>query len=87
MLIEEKRGKRIASFLEKAMEDAKMEIPLLSYSFRYARFINLRLTQDGEKSVIWEVDVNEAFASLTIGMIRAKELEVRNMGLPQFPRR
>ena len=63
-----------------------MEIPPLSYSFRFVGFINSGLDQDGEKSMIREMDVNKAFGSLTIGMIGA-ESEASNTGLPPFPRR
>ena len=48
-LIKEKRGKRITNFLEKAVEDFKMEIPPLSHSFLFAGFINFGSYQDGEK--------------------------------------
>ena len=82
--IEEKRGKRIASFLGKAMEDFKMEIPPLSYSFFFAGFINFGSDQDGEKQAT-QLDVNKAFRNLTIGMIGA-ELESSNIGLSPFPR-
>ena len=67
-LMEEKRGKRIAS-----------------YSFHSAGFINFGSNQDGEKSMIQELDVNEAFESLTIDMIGA-ESETSNTRLPPFPR-
>ena len=82
--MEEKRGKRIASFLEKTMEDFKMEIPPLSYSFHFAGFINFGSEQGEKKSMIQELDVNGAFRSLTIGMIGA-EPEASNTGLPPFP--
>ena len=83
--IDEKREKRIASFLEKESENAKIEIPLLSCSFCLADFINLRVIQSKEKEMM--VNVDEAFRSLTIGMIRAEELRARNTRLPLFPRR
>ena len=82
--MEEKKGKRITNFLEKAVEDFKMEIPSLSYSFRSMSFINFGSDQDGKKSMIQELDVNRAFGSLTIGMIGV-ELEASNTGLPPFP--
>ena len=82
-LIEEKRGKRIVSFLEKAVEDFKMEIPPLSYSFRSMGFINFGSDQDGGKSMAQELDVNKAFGSLTISMIGA-EPKASNIGLPPF---
>ena len=71
--MEEKREERIASFLEKVVEDGKMEIPLLSYSFRSVGFINPELTQKGEKKMTMDVDmdVNEAFESLTIDIVDA----------------
>ena len=49
-------------------------------------FINLGSAQDGEKSMIREVDMNEAFGSLTISMIEAEDSEVKNVELPLFPR-
>ena len=85
-LIEEKRGKRIANFLEKVVKDAKMEILPLSYSFCSVGFMNLASAQDGEKSMIQEVDENEAFGSLTIDMIGAEKPETRNTRLLPFPR-
>ena len=67
------------------MKDFKMEIPLLSYLFPFAGFINFGSDQDGEKSMIQELDVNKAFGNLTIGMIGAKS-EVSNIRLPLFLR-
>ena len=63
-----------------------MEIPLLSYSFGSLGFINLKLTQNGENDMMMDadMDVNEAFESLTIGMIGADEPKARNIGLPPF---
>ena len=84
--MEEKKKKRIASFFGKVVEDGKMEIPSLSYSFHSAGFINLGLTQKGEKNMTMDVDVNEAFGSLTIDMIEVDEPETRNIGLPPFSR-
>ena len=84
-LIKEKRGKRIASFIRKAMEDFKMEIPPLSYSFLSAGFINIGSDQDTKKSMTQKLDMNGTFESLTISMIRA-EPEASNTRLPPFPR-
>ena len=38
--VEEKREKRITSFLEKEKESTKLKIPPLSHTFRSAGFIN-----------------------------------------------
>ena len=83
--MDEKREKRIASFLEKESENAKIEIPLLSCAFCLADFIILGVIQSKEKEMM--VNVDEAVRSLTIGMIRAEELRARNTRLPLFPRR
>ena len=84
--MEEKRGKRIVDFLRKVVEYFKMEIPPLSYLFLSPGFINFGSDQDRKKSMIQELDVNEAFGKLTISMIRA-ESEASNTCLPPFPRR
>ena len=58
----------------------------MSYSFRSAGFINPELNQKREKNMAMDmdVDVNEAFGSLTIDMIEVDEPETRNIGLPPF---
>ena len=38
--VEEKKEKRITSFLEKEKKSTKLEIPPLSHTFRLASFIN-----------------------------------------------
>ena len=66
-LIEEKRQKRIVSFLEKERENAKMDIPPLNYLFRSTGFIYPELIQGNGEKVM--VDVAETFASLSINMV------------------
>ena len=49
-LVEEKKEKRIASFLGKERESVKMDIPPLSCSFRSTSFVNPEVIQgNGEK--------------------------------------
>ena len=61
-----------------------MEIPPLSCLFRSAGFINPEEIQgNGEKLM---VDVVEIFGSLSIDMVEVEDQEVRDVGLPQFPR-
>ena len=65
--LEEKRQKRIASFLGKEEENAKMDIPPLSSSFLSTSFINSETIQDNEKEVM--VDIAETFGSPSIDMV------------------
>ena len=62
--IEEKRQKRIASFLENEREKTKMNIPPLSSLFISTGFINLEMIQGNEEEVM--VDVANTFRSLSI---------------------
>ena len=66
--LEEKRQKRVASFLEKEAENMKMDIPPLSSSFLSAGFINLEMIQDNEEEVM-----AETFGSLSIDMIEVED--------------
>ena len=81
--LEEKRQKRIASFLGKEGENAKMIIPSLSSSFLYAGFNNLEIIQGNEEKVM--VDIVETFGSLSIDMVEVEDQEAKDAGLPPFP--
>ena len=81
--MEEKKEKRIASFLEKEKESARMEIPLLSYTFRSAGFINFEAIQGKDKGV--STDIDKAFGSLSIDMVEVEGEEAKNTRLPSFP--
>ena len=70
-LIEEKRQKRISSFLGKERESTKMDIPPLSSSFLSAGFINPKIIQGNEEEVM--VDVAETFGSLSIDMVEVED--------------
>ena len=69
--MEEKKEKRIVSFLGKEKESTKMEIPPLSHTFRLVDFIN--------PGVIWSkvekmsTKVDEAFESLFIDMVEVED--------------
>ena len=80
--VEEKREKRITNFLEKEKENAKMEIPSLSHTFRSAGFINPGAIWSKAKEMSTEVD--EAFGSLSIDMVEVESQEASNTGLPLF---
>ena len=80
--MEEKREKRIASFLEKEKKSAIMEIPPLSYTFRSACFINPEVIQGKNKEIL----VDKAFGSLSIDMVEVIDLEAMSTRLPLFPR-
>ena len=76
--MEEKREKRIVSFLEKEKESVRMEIPLLSYTFRSAGFINLEAIQGKDK----EKSVDKAFWSLSITWLKSR---VKKQGIHDCP--
>ena len=82
--MEEKRVKRIASFLGKQKESTEMKIPPLSHTFRSTGFIN--------PGAIWSkaekmsIEMDEAFESLSIDMVEVGDREASNTGLPPFPR-
>ena len=79
--LEEKRHKRVASFLGNEAESMKMDIPPLSSSFLSARFINPEMIQgDDEEMMV------ETFGSLSIDMVEVEDQEAKNTGLPPFPR-
>ena len=82
--IEEKRQKRIASFLEKEGDSTKLDIPPLSSSFLSAGFINPDTMQGDEEDVM--VDIAETFGSLSIDMVEVEDQEVEDTRLPPFPR-
>ena len=82
--LEEKRQKRIASFLGKEGESVKMDIPPLNSSFLSASFINVEMIQGNEKEVM--VEVAETFGSLSIDMVEVEDQEAKDARLPPFPR-
>ena len=82
--IEEKRHNRIANFLEKKKESAKMDIPPLSSSFLSTGFINLEMIQGNKEEVM--VDVAETFGSLSIDMVEVEDQGAKGTGLPPLPR-
>ena len=63
--VEEKREKRIASFLGKEEENARMEIPPLSHTFHSTSFIIPKAIQGKDR----EISMDEAFESLSIDMV------------------
>ena len=81
--MEEKRERRIASFLEKEKESAKMEIPLLSHTFRSIGFINPEAVWSKDKEM--STDVDKTFGSLSIDMVEVEDLEVMSIGILPFP--
>ena len=81
---EKKKEKRIASFLKKEKESAKMEIPPLSHTFRSASFINPRAIWSREKEM--STDIDKAFGSLSIDIVEVEDLEEMSTRLPLFPR-
>ena len=81
--IEEKRQNRIASFLKKEKESAKMNIPPLSSSFLSTGFINPDMTQGNEEEVM--VNVARTFGSMSINMVEFEDQKVRSTRLPLFP--
>ena len=80
--MEEKREKRIASFLGKKEENAGMEIPSLSHTFRSVGFIIPEVIQGDDR----EISVDEAFESLSIDIVEVGDQEASNTRLPPFPR-
>ena len=61
-----------------------MDIPPLSFSFLLAGFINPDIIQGDEEEVM--VDIAETFGSLSIDMVEVEDQEVKDIGLPLFPR-
>ena len=82
--LEEKKQKRIASFLGKEGDSTKMDIPPLSSSFILAGFINPDTIQDDEKEVM--VYIAETLGSLSIDMVEVENQEAKDTRLPPFPR-
>ena len=82
--LEEKRQNRIASFLGKERDSAKMVIPPLSSSFLSAGFINPDTIQGDEEEEM--VDIAETFGSLSIDMVEVEDQEAKDARLPPFPR-
>ena len=71
--MEEKRQKRVASFLGKEAENMKMDIPPLSFSFLSTGFINSEMIQDNEEEVM-----AETFGSLSIDMVEVEDQEAKD---------
>ena len=82
--MEEKKEKRIASFLKKEKESTKMKIPPLSHTFRSIGFINFGAIWS--KAEEMSIEVDEAFGSLSINMVKVRDHEISNTGLSTFPR-
>ena len=82
--MEDKRQSRIANFLGKEKDNARMKIPPLSSSFLSAGFINPNMSQGSEEEVM--IDVAETFGSLSIDMVECEDQEARSIELPPFPR-
>ena len=82
--LEEKRQKRIASFLGKEGDSTKLDIPPLSSSFLSAEFINPDTIQGDEEEVM--VDIAETFGSLSIDMVEVEDQKAKDTRLPPFPR-
>ena len=61
-----------------------MDIPPLSSSFLSMGFINLETIQGNEEEMM--ADVAETFRSLSISMVEVEDQEVKDAGLPPFPR-
>ena len=83
IFLEEKRQKRIASFLGKDGDSPKLDIPPLSSSFLSASFINPDTIQGDEKEVM--VDIIGTFESLSIDMVEVEDQKAKDTGLPPFP--
>ena len=81
--MKEKRQSRIASFLGKEKDSARMNIPPLSSSFLSAGFINPDMIQGSEEEVM--VNVARTFGSMSIDMVEFEDQEARSTGLLPFP--
>ena len=79
--LEEKRQKRVASFLGKKAKSMKMDIPPPSSSFLSAGFINPEMIQDNDEEVMVET-----FGSLSIDMVEVEDQGATDTRLPPFPR-
>ena len=80
--VEEKREKRIANFLGKEEESARIEIPPLIHIFSSVGFIILKAIQGKDE----EIPVDKAFESLSKDMVEVVDQEMSNTRLPPFPR-
>ena len=69
--LEEKRQKRIASFLGKEGESAKSDIPPLSSLFLLVGFSNPEMIQGDEEEMM--VEVAETFGNLSIDMVEVED--------------
>ena len=78
--IEEKRQKRVASFLGKETESMKMDIPPLSSSFLSTGFINPEMIEGDEEEVMVET-----FGSLSVDMVEVEDQKAKDTRLPSFP--
>ena len=78
--LEEKRQKRVASFLGKEAESMKMDIPPLSSSFLSAGFINPEMIEGDEEEVMVETS-----GSLSIDMVEVEDQKAKDTRLPSFP--
>ena len=81
--LEEKRQKRIVSFLGKERDSAKMVIPPLSSSFLLTGFINPNIIQGDEEEVM--ADIAKTFGSLSIDMVEVEDQKAKDTRLPPFP--
>ena len=73
----------MAIFLGKERESANLKIPPLNYSFISRGFVNPEVIQCKGKERV--VDMEKAFGSLSIDMVKVKDQETRNIRLPSFP--
>ena len=78
--LEEKRQKKVASFLGKEAESMKIDIPPLSFLFLSMGFINPETIQSNEEEVMVET-----FGSLSIDMVEVEDQKAKDIGLPLFP--
>ena len=69
--VEDKRQSRIADFLEKEKDSARMKIPPLSSSFLSTGFINPNMSQGSEEEAM--VDIAGTFGSLSIDMVECED--------------
>ena len=82
IFLEEKRQKRIASFLGKDGDSPKLDIPPLSSSFLSAGFINPDTIQGDKEEVM--VDITETFGSLSIDMVEVEDQKAKDTRLSPF---
>ena len=80
-VLEEKRQKRVVSFLGKEAESMKMDIPPLSSSFLSAGFFNPEMIQGNEEEMMVKT-----FGSSSIDMVEVEDQKAKDTGLPLFLR-